>query len=66
MGVRSLVEAAGEIKTNRNYMKMEKCDMPATWVASIFPRALTSYAPQTRTRKNVVAFVDRYCGFCGA
>lgn len=50
----------------RNYMDMQKGDVPATWADASLLRALTGYAPQTPVSKGVNAFVRWYRDYYAA
>lgn len=47
-------------KANRNFMDMQKGDVPATWADASLLRTLTGYAPQTDVREGVRRFVAWY------
>ncbi|MBT0959167.1 GDP-mannose 4,6-dehydratase [Alphaproteobacteria bacterium KMM 3653] len=44
----------------RNYMEMQKGDVPATWADASLLQSLTGYRPQTDVAKGVAAFVEWY------
>jgi len=44
----------------KNFMPMQKGDVPATWADNSLLRTLTGYAPQTDVREGVQKFVDWY------
>lgn len=44
----------------RNYLPMQKGDVPATWANADLLRRLTGYAPETDYREGVKRFVDWY------
>ena len=44
----------------RNFMEMQKGDVPATWADTSLLRSLTGYAPQTDMRDGVAKFVAWY------
>ena len=44
----------------KNFMPMQKGDVPATWADNSLLRTLTDYAPQTDVREGVQKFVDWY------
>ncbi|MEM9043808.1 MAG: GDP-mannose 4,6-dehydratase [Pseudomonadota bacterium] len=52
----AIEEALGQ-KAIRNYMDMQKGDVPATWADTALLRALTGYAPRTDFREGVAEFV---------
>lgn len=54
------IETACERKAIKNFMPMQKGDVPATWADNSLLRALTGYAPQTEVREGVQKFVDWY------
>ncbi|MFQ5623473.1 MAG: NAD-dependent epimerase/dehydratase family protein [Paracoccaceae bacterium] len=54
------IEAATGRKAARNYMDMQKGDVPETWADCNLLRQLTGYRPQTAIRDGVRAFVDWY------
>ena len=45
-------------KAIRNYMDMQKGDVPATWADASLLQALTGYRPQTDFRDGIARFVD--------
>lgn len=47
----------------RNYMDIQKGDVPATWADAELLRALTGYAPKTDVREGIAQFVDWYRNF---
>ena len=49
----------------RNYMPMQRGDVPATWADADLLQALTGYRPQTDFREGVRRFVDWYRGYYG-
>ncbi len=60
------IEAATGRTAIRNYMPMQKGDVPATWANADLLRRLTGYAPQTDVRTGVQAFVDWYRDYYNA
>jgi UDP-glucuronate 4-epimerase len=56
----SAVEDALGRKAERNYMPMQKGDVPATWADAELLQALTGYRPQTDYREGVARFVAWY------
>ena len=54
------IEEALGIKANRNYMDMQKGDVPATWADASLLKNLTGYQPQTDVRDGVRKFVEWY------
>lgn len=59
------IENATGRKAIRNYMEMQKGDVPATWADASLLRNLTGYAPQTDVREGVRAFVAWYREYYG-
>jgi len=57
--IEAIEEELGQ-KAIRNYMPMQTGDVPATWADAALLRNLTGYAPQTRFREGVRAFVRWY------
>lgn len=55
------IEAATGKIAIRNYMDMQRGDVPATWADARLLQALTGYAPQTDMRDGVARFVDWFC-----
>jgi UDP-glucuronate 4-epimerase len=47
-------------KATRNYMEMQKGDVPATWANSELLQRLTGYRPQTNFRDGIAYFVSWY------
>ncbi|WP_368039940.1 NAD-dependent epimerase/dehydratase family protein [Ruegeria atlantica] len=47
-------------KAIRNYMPMQKGDVPATWADASLLQSLTGYRPQTDFRDGIARFVDWY------
>lgn len=60
----ALEEAAGR-KAIRNYLPMQKGDVPATWADATLLHRLTGYRPQTGFREGVQQTVDWYRGHYG-
>jgi len=48
------------VKANRNYMDMQKGDVPATWANADLLKSLTGYQPQTDYREGIRQFVEWY------
>lgn len=46
------------IKAIRNYMEMQKGDVPATWADASLLQSLTGYRPQTDIRQGIAEFVS--------
>lgn len=57
--VDAIEEALGK-KAVRNYMEMQKGDVPATWADAELLKRLTGYAPQTGIREGLAHFVTWY------
>jgi len=57
--VEAIEEALGQ-KAIRNYMGMQKGDVPATWADAELLKRLTGYAPQTDVRTGLAKFVEWY------
>ena len=49
----------------RNYMPMQKGDVPATWANADLLRSLTGYQPQTDYREGIRQFVEWYRAYYG-
>ena len=54
------VEAACGVEAKRNYMEMQKGDVPSTWANADLLKRLTGYKPDTGFREGVNAFVAWY------
>jgi UDP-glucuronate 4-epimerase len=54
------IEAALGQPIKRNYMEMQKGDVPATWANSDLLHTLTGYQPQTSVKQGIGKFVDWY------
>ncbi|MEH6834734.1 MULTISPECIES: NAD-dependent epimerase/dehydratase family protein [Falsihalocynthiibacter] len=54
------IESELGLKAKRNYMEMQKGDVPATWANADLLRTLTGYQPQTEFRDGVAKFVAWY------
>lgn len=59
------IEAELGIKARRNYMPMQKGDVPATWADTSLLRKLTGDAPQTDYREGIHRFVLWYRDYYG-
>lgn len=57
------IEAETGKKAVRNYMEMQKGDVPATWADADLLRSLTGYKPETPFRDGVARFVQWYRDF---
>nr|WP_298898287.1 SDR family NAD(P)-dependent oxidoreductase [uncultured Altererythrobacter sp.] len=54
------IEVACGREAIKNFMPMQKGDVPATWADNTLLQELTGYAPQIRVREGVQNFVDWY------
>jgi len=52
-------------KAIRNYMEMQKGDVPATWADASLLQRLTGYRPQTDFRDGIVRFVEWFRDYYG-
>ncbi|WP_299851303.1 NAD-dependent epimerase/dehydratase family protein [uncultured Roseovarius sp.] len=52
------IEAELGVKADRNYMEMQKGDVPATWADATLLNELTGYRPQTDVRDGIAQFVS--------
>jgi UDP-glucuronate 4-epimerase len=59
------IEAECGREAVKNFMPMQKGDVPATWADATLLRELTGYAPQTGVREGVKAFVAWYRDYYG-
>lgn len=59
------IEAELGIKAIRNYMPMQKGDVPATWADATLLQRLTGYRPQTDYRDGIARFVRWYRDYYG-
>jgi UDP-glucuronate 4-epimerase len=59
------IEAECGIEAKRNYMPMQKGDVPATWADTALLQRLTGYTPQTDFRDGVRQFVAWYRDYYG-
>ncbi|MDA7426695.1 NAD-dependent epimerase/dehydratase family protein [Thalassococcus lentus] len=59
------IEASLGQEAIRNYMDMQKGDVPATWADARLLQTLTGYRPQTDVRTGVQQFVDWYIDYYG-
>lgn len=57
------IEAECTREAIRNYMPMQKGDVPATWADATLLKELTGYAPQTSMREGIRHFVAWYRGY---
>lgn len=54
------IEAECGVEAKRNYMDMQKGDVPATWADATLLENLTGYRPQTDVREGIKRFVAWY------
>ena len=54
------IEEECGVKAERNYMEMQKGDVPATWANADLLKSLTGYQPQTDFREGIRQFVEWY------
>ena len=54
------IEASLGKKAIRNYMEMQKGDVPATWADATLLNELTGYTPETNVREGISQFVAWY------
>jgi len=59
------IEAELGMKAERNYMPMQKGDVPATWADASLLQRLTGYRPQTDVREGIARFVAWYRDYYG-
>lgn len=59
------IEAALGVQAIRNYLPMQKGDVPATWADTGLLQRLTGYRPQTDYRDGVARFVEWYRDYYG-
>lgn len=59
------IEAALGKRAIRNYMEMQKGDVPATWADASLLKTLTGYRPQTDFRDGIARFVAWYRDYYG-
>lgn len=52
------IEVELGVSADRNYMDMQKGDVPATWADATLLKELTGYAPQTDVRHGIAKFVS--------
>jgi len=53
------------IKAKRNFMDMQKGDVPATWADASLLQSLTGYGPTTDVREGIAKFVTWYRNYYG-
>ncbi|MEO1920972.1 MAG: GDP-mannose 4,6-dehydratase [Sphingomonadaceae bacterium] len=54
------IEAECGVEAKRNYMDIQKGDVPATWADATLLEELTGYRPQTDVREGIKRFVEWY------
>lgn len=59
------IEAECGIEAKRNYMEMQKGDVPATWANADLLKRLTGYKPETGYREGIRQFVSWYRDYYG-
>ncbi|MDA5092817.1 GDP-mannose 4,6-dehydratase [Aliiroseovarius sp. KMU-50] len=59
------IEAAAGVKAKKNYMEMQKGDVPATWADATLLMSLTGYQPQTSISEGIVEFVAWFREYYG-
>ena len=59
------IEDAVGVKATRNYMEMQKGDVPATWADASLLQRLTGYRPQTDVRDGIAKFVAWFRDYYG-
>ena len=59
------IERECGVPAKRNYMDMQKGDVPATWADASLLRELTGFAPQTDIREGIHHFVSWYREYYG-
>ena len=59
------IEDALGIEAKRNYMEMQKGDVPATWADAKLLKKLTGYQPQTDVREGIDKFVAWFRDYYG-
>jgi UDP-glucuronate 4-epimerase len=59
------IEEALGIEAKRNYMDMQKGDVPATWADASLLKTLTGYQPQTDVRDGIDRFVAWFRDYYG-
>ncbi|PRZ44680.1 NAD-dependent epimerase/dehydratase family protein [Tritonibacter scottomollicae] len=62
--IEAIEEALGQ-KAIRNYMEMQKGDVPATWANANLLKDLTGYRPQTDFREGITRFVTWFREYYG-
>ena len=59
------IEDALGIEARRNYMEMQKGDVPATWADASLLKRLTGYQPRTDVKDGIAKFVEWYREYYG-
>jgi len=59
------IEDSLGVKAERNYMDMQKGDVPATWADATLLHELTGYRPKTDVREGIARFVVWYREYYG-
>jgi UDP-glucuronate 4-epimerase len=59
------IEDALGIEAKRNYMEMQKGDVPATWADALLLQRLTGYQPRTDVKDGIAKFVEWYREYYG-
>lgn len=59
------IEAALGFEIQKNFMDIQKGDVPGTWASSELLEALTGYRPDTSTAEGIKRFVEWYRGYHG-
>ena len=59
------IEAALGLRAEKNFMKMQPGDVPATWANTALLKRLTGYRPKIRISEGVARFVDWYRTYYG-
>lgn len=62
--VDAIEQALGQ-KAIRNYLDMQKGDVPATWADATLLKKLTDYQPQTNVRDGAAQFVTWFRDYYG-
>ena len=62
--VDAIEDALGK-KAERNYMDMQKGDVPATWADATLLQELTGYRPQTDFKDGIARFVAWFREYYG-
>ena len=57
------IEQKLDKKARKNFMGMQKADVPATWADASLIEEITGYKPNTKIDNGVSKFVDWYLDF---